>query len=91
MIPVIPPTGARAGAVVRLKSEPCYPSYQNDERGERYHGYHGSKSNRTTVETVEAVGGITGSTGITVPETNIPDSSPAEGIRWIDEDTVEVL
>ena len=91
VIPVIPPTGTRAGAVVRLKSEPCYPSYQNDERGERYHGYHGSKSTRTTVETVEAVGGITGSTGSTVPETNIPDSSPAEGIRWIDEDTVEVF
>lgn len=34
VIPVIPPTGARAGAVVRLKSEPCYPSYQNEEGGD---------------------------------------------------------
>lgn len=94
VVHVVRPTDARAGSVQHEKNscstcctekaDGCSPVHPVQ------HVQH-EKISCSTPETVGAVSSTTCTTCTTSAETKIPDSSPAEGIRWIDEDTVEVL
>lgn len=90
VVPVVRPTGARAGAVQQVKNELLYLLYQDGENRRRYNRYNSSENNCSTPETVEAVSGTTGTTGTTVTKIKNAGLPYGEGVRWVDENTVEI-
>ncbi len=83
--------GATYSEVRQSGSQPSQPSHLDRENSSETRQVRQFKNQPSHPASLVPQQHETGETVETVAEDKTPDSSPAEGIRWIDEDTVEVF
>ena len=88
--PVSSCCNTRIAEARQLPGEPSQPSHPNEISSPELRQLRQFKKQPSQSATLAPQQDETVETVETVPEKQIPDFSPADGVRWIDEDTLEV-